>query len=244
MTCVVCLVFVSMALCFPCPDNPHLRKGEVQPKGYYAKYLNAVEEPTSHFEKALEQLNNGRTLNACLELGLHVDEHPKDNTARIYYAELLVRVGRLALAERQFQNASQLAHELDNIDDRIHCHRRLMEIAEATADAYQVHLNRGIGIFLLAEKTKKIADFDQLNMAESMLCRAAGELAMARLIKGDDARPCWYLALIWQSLGQQTIASRHLHEALELVQFSTLNTAESRELVISSTGSTFGIPRR
>ena len=32
----------------------------------------------------------------------------------------------------------------------VHCHSRLMEIARAAEDAYSEHLNRGIGLYLVA----------------------------------------------------------------------------------------------
>ena len=59
------------------------------------------------------------------------------------------------------------------------------------------------------------------------------ELALARLVRPDEARPCWYLYEVWSSLAQRQPAQRWLREADNWAPFSFLTPTEYRELQLT-----------
>jgi hypothetical protein len=108
----------------------------------------------------------------------------------------------------------------------VDCQSKLIEIAVAEKDEYREHLHRGIGLYFLARQ----AGDDGTVTHEGLLCQAAGELGAARLECPDEARPCWYLHLVWQELGQQHPAMRWLRAAEEAAPFTHLTPYEKRSL--------------
>jgi hypothetical protein len=110
-----------------------------------------------------------------------------------------------------------------------------MEIAEAEGDEYAEHLHRGIGLYLLARERAELPEIeDEGEMSEEgLLCKAAGELTMARMARRDEARPCWYLYEVWSRLDQRQPALRHLRLADAAAPFSYLTPAERRELEVA-----------
>jgi hypothetical protein len=105
-----------------------------------------------------------------------------------------------------------------------------MEIAEATDDGYSEHLNRGIGLYLLARQRTTLPDPDGELSSEALLCKAAGELTVAHLERPDEARPSWYLHEVWSGLAQQQPARRCLHAAEQAALFSDLTPSEQHAL--------------
>src|SRR5207248_6046552 len=97
--------------------------------------------------------------------------------------------------------------------DLLHCHSRLMAIAEQSEDVYNEHLHRGIGLFLLARSRAALADVDEELSAEGLFFKAAAELTLAHLERPEEARPCWYLYEIWSRLGQRQPALCRLRQA-------------------------------
>src|SRR5207245_2854640 len=84
-----------------------------------------------------------------------------------------------------------------DVNRLVHAHTRLMAIATRESDAYAEHLHRGIGLYVLALQN---APTDEA-AAESLFCKAAGELTLALRAKPDAARAHWYLHLVWTRLG-------------------------------------------
>src|SRR5207249_1734585 len=82
----------------------------------------------------------------------------------------------------------------------IHCHGRLIELAEDADDDYQVHLHRGIGLYWLAQGCRVLGAEHAPMSPEGLLCKAAGELSLAQGLRPDEARPAWYLHAIWRNL--------------------------------------------
>src|SRR5438876_897314 len=114
----------------------------------------------------------------------------------------------------------------------VHAHTRLMAIAARERNAYAEHLHRGIGLYLVA--THDTAG--DAAAAESLLCKAAGELSLARNAKPDAARPHWYLHLVWTRLGQAQPAARTLAATAERRLLSDLTAAERRDLALAKIG--------
>ncbi len=186
-----------------------------------------------HLSLAAAYVQRGDEDGAARHLAQYVAAFPEHRIVRFRYAELLLHLQRLREAQVQFdrfiadiQDDAGLAskHLLD-------CHSRLMEIAEDEGDEYGEHLNRGIGLYLLAcERVALPAPDDGELSVESILCKAAEELTMARMVRRDEARPCWYLYLVWSRLDQRQPALRRLREADTLAPFGLLTPAEKRDL--------------
>jgi hypothetical protein len=104
-----------------------------------------------------------------------------------------------------------------------------MAIAACERNAYAEHLHRGIALNLLASQ-----QCDDEAAAESLLCKAAGELTLARNAKPDAARAYWYLHLVWTSLGQVQPAARTLAAAKERRLLSDLTPVERRDLTLAT----------
>src|SRR5208337_4842084 len=115
----------------------------------------------------------------------------------------------------------------------IHCHARLMEIAESIEDDYDEHLHRGIGLLLLAQQRAILPEPEGELPAEGLLCKAAGELTLARTDRPAEARPNWYLHEVWSRLAQRQPALRCLRAAVDAAPFSYLTGAEKRNLHVA-----------
>jgi tetratricopeptide (TPR) repeat protein len=173
-------------------------------------------------------LEKGDEAAAADHMGEYLRRQPEHYIVRVHYAELLLRLGRPREASEHFerfvadvQSRPELAEE-----HLIHCHSKLMEIAEGQEDEYGEHLHRGIGLYLLARQRQLLGEGGAEMSAEGMLCKAAGELAMAIHGRPAEARPCWYLSAVWTELAQRRPAARWLHAAREAAPFSYMTPAE------------------
>ena len=164
---------------------------------------------------------------------------PEHHVVRTHYAELLLRLHRPREARSQFERFIADVQDDPELGPKhlVHCHSRLMEIAEDEGDEYAEHLHRGIGLYLLGCERAGLPDPEEGDLSvESVLCKAAGELTMAHLARRDEARPCWYLYAVWSRLDQRQPALRHLREADATAPFSYLTPAEKRDLELARLG--------
>jgi tetratricopeptide (TPR) repeat protein len=174
-------------------------------------------------------LEKGEDAAAADHMATYVRRQPDHFVVRVHYADLLLRLGRRLEAREQFerfvadvQSRPALAEE-----HLIHCHSKLMEIAEGQEDDYGEHLNRGIGLYLLAKQRQALPESAGGEIsAEGMLCKAAGELTLATRGRPDEARPCWYLSAVWTELAQRRPAARWLRAARDAAPFSYLTPGE------------------
>jgi len=208
----------------------------------------------NHLSLAAAYLELGNPALACFHLEEYVQSHREDLLARVQLAELLVRMNRRQAARRELESCVELAQELSELPspgasssqggsgDRdsgaghllIHCHSRLMEIAESQGDAYAEHLSRGIGLLLLAGEAAASPETEKELPSEGLYCKAAGELTLALDERPGEARPSWYLHLVWSRLGQLAPARRCLREAVALDPFSYLTPVERRRLHLAN----------
>ncbi len=203
---------------------------------YYEQSLAADATLTrNHLSLAAAYLEKGDDERACLHLAGYVQAHPEHRVMRARYAELLLRLHRLVEARSEFERfvADIQEQEGDATEQLIPCQSRLMDIAEAQGDDYAEHLHRGIGLYLLACKRSMLPDPGGELPVEGLLCKAAGELTLARLERPGEARPCWYLYETWSRLAQRQPALRWLREADAAAPFSYLTPAEQRRLSLA-----------
>jgi tetratricopeptide (TPR) repeat protein len=204
--------------------------------------LSLAADPTQkrgQLSLAAVYIERGDEAGAARHLGEYVAAFPEQHVARAHYAELLLRLGRPQESRAQFERFIADVQDVPELAQKhlVHCHSRLMEIAEAEQDAYAEHLNRGIGLYLLACERSGLPDPKDGELSvEGVLCQAAGELTMAHMARRDEARPCWYLYEVWSRLGQRQPALRHLREADATAPFSYLTRAEKRDLDLARLG--------
>jgi tetratricopeptide (TPR) repeat protein len=207
---------------------------------YYEQSLTAdPSQKRTHLSLAAAHIQQGDEAAAAKHLAEYLAAFPDHHVVRAHYAELLLRLHRTREAQAQFerfiadvQDDSELAKK-----HLVHCNSRLMEIAEDEGDEYGEHLHRGIGLYLLGCERAGLPDPEDGDLSvESVLCKAAGELTMAHMLRRDEARPCWYLYEVWSRLGQRQPALRHLREADSTAAFSYLTPAERRSLELARLG--------
>jgi hypothetical protein len=181
----------------------------------------------SHLSEAASCLEKGDEEHACPHLARYLAAHPEHLVVRGHYAEVLMRLQRWQEARSEYERCAADAQALGEggLRQQVHCHSRLMEIAEAQEEEYDEHLHRGIGLYLLARVQAAGPDEDGQD-PQSLLCKAAAELSLAHLERTDQAQPCWYLYQVWTRLGQRGPALRCLRQAEQAAPFSYLTPHE------------------
>jgi tetratricopeptide (TPR) repeat protein len=195
-------------------------------------------EPRTHLSLAAAFLEKGEDEAALTHLAEYVRSHPENLKVRVHLAELLIRMKRLSEARTELERVVADAQNLAKppAQDLIHCQTRLMEIAEAAGDEYGIHLHRGIGVYYIARQRNCLEDDSEKSGTEALLCQAAGELAMARAVRPDEARPSWYLYQVWTHLDQREAALLNLRGADAAAPFSYLTSAEKNGLNLARSG--------
>jgi tetratricopeptide (TPR) repeat protein len=204
--------------------------------GFYEQSLAADPGLTrNHMSLAAALLEKGDDAGAAAHLAKYVEAHPEHLVIRTHYAELLLRLERVTEARAEYERYLADAQEQSTpaLTQLVQAHSRLMDIAEATEDEYGSHLHRGIGLYWLALQRADRPDPDGELPVESLLCKAAGELSVARARRPDEARPCWYLHNVWTRLGQEQPARRWLRAAQAAAPFTHLTPAEQRQLQLA-----------
>ena len=221
-----------------------MRQGKTREAiGFYEQSLTADPKlDRNHLSLAAAYLEMGDEDGACPHLLKYVTAHPENIIIRNHLAELLLRLHRLAEARVEFERFIADAQEQGDPASKhlIHCHSRLMEIGEEDADEYNEHLHRGIGLFLLARERSALPDPEGQLPTEGLLCKAAGELTLARLKRPDEARPCWYLYEVWSRLPMRQPALQCLHAAEAAAPFTYLTPTEQRGLQLAGQCQTAG----
>ncbi len=186
----------------------------------------------AHLSLAAAYLQAGNDAKACDHLGRYLAHFPDDCQARSHYAETLWRIGKKAEARPHFERFLADAQEAGAADRKaqIHAHGRLFELAEDRGNAFEAHLHRGMGLFLLARARGALDDPEGELPREGLLVKAAGELTAARELRPHDARATWYLGQVRAQLGQSRAAQRLLSETDAFSPFSSLSPVEQRHL--------------
>ncbi len=186
----------------------------------------------NHLSLAAAYLEKGQDAAAAEQMYDYLRLQPEHVVVRLHLAELMLRLGRQAKARDEFERFIAEAQTRPELaaEHLVHCHSQLMEMAVREGDEYGEHLHRGVGLYLLAKQRQTLPDPDGELSTEALLCKAAGELALAFRARPDEARPCWYLASVWTELGQRGPATRWLRSAEAAAPFSSLTPCEREGL--------------
>jgi tetratricopeptide (TPR) repeat protein len=188
-----------------------------------------------HLGLAAAYIAKDMPIDACFHLTKYVQARPDQLVIRSRYAELLVRLKKVQQAQAELEGCIAQAQEKGGRanDHMIHCHSRLVQIAEQSGDRYREHLHRGIGLFLIAGKRSSLPEPASEFSAEGIYCKAAAELTLAQLHHPEEAQPYWYLYKVWQELGQRQPALDQLRMAQASAPFTFLTPAEQRDLQLA-----------
>jgi tetratricopeptide (TPR) repeat protein len=230
-------------------------------KGQEALRQGETEQAILLFQQSLKldpELANNHLSLAAAYVGLGQDEQavphfvryltvrPDHLEVRAHYAEVLLRLDRKADARAEFERFVADVQDHDELarEHLVHCHSRLMEIAEDEGDEYARHLHRGIGLYLLGCRRADLPEPEGELSVEVLWCQAAGELTLARRCRPAEARPCWYLYEVWSGLAQSQPAARALRAAESAAPLSYLTPAERQALQLACILSDLGRQRK
>lgn len=173
--------------------------------------------------RAAACLDRGDDAAAVGHLTKHVQLHPDEVMTRAMLAELLFRLDRFPAARAEYERVvadAQLATGKPN-GHLVHCHTRLMQMAEARGDEFEEHLHRGIGLVLLVRTWDADPARRDEGAVEATLGKAIKALRVAKGERPDEPRANLYLADAYRRIGVP----------------STLRTANRA----ATAGSTFGM---
>ena len=221
------LALLACVICLGCHTSKAvvLQPGAKDPVGTPSAAANYLTQAALHIAAGHDDA-------ACDALEHFVAENPDHPHVRFYFAELLHKLGRAQEARDQFERIIADFQEEPESDypQLIHCHGRLMELAETTDDDYLYHLHRGIGLYWVAQGSVRLGAESGDLPPEGLFCKAAGELSTALALRPGEARPAWYLYSVWHNLAQSHLAQRSLEQAREAAPFTYLTPSEQRRL--------------
>jgi lipopolysaccharide biosynthesis regulator YciM len=192
--------------------------------------VDPLNEP-DHLALAAEHLDRGNSSKAIAHLTAHVRSHPDEVMTRAYLAELLFQSKRYDDAAAEFEEVIAAAQAMTGKphDHLVHCHTRLMNIAEERGDDYREHLHRGIGLLRLVERWDADPKRHDANVSEATLVQALSELKAAEREKPKSARVHFYIAEVSSRLGQTAAMSDSVRKAKTLPAIG-LTTNERQRL--------------
>lgn len=243
---------VALLVCLTCPGFLQAQSGRAAAEQLWKQGQDALERgelatAERHYTQSLAidptlvrcylslasiHLGRDDLEGAARHLAGYLNLQPDQRLIRMRFADLLLRTRRVEEARAQYHRciADTQTQAGASGSHLIHCHRRLMEIAEVQKDYYHEHLHRGVGLYLLARERATAPVGKQTLPVEGILFKAVAELHLAQVARSTEARPCWYLHEAWVSLGQRQQAQRWLRAAVGAEQASDLTPAESGKL--------------
>ena len=178
---------------------------------------------------AAECLARGDEPSAAKQFEIHVRKHPEQVMFRMHLADLLMKIHRVQEAQQHYERF--IADVQDSTGSPkshlVHCHTRLMEVAQLTDDHFAELLHRGIGLTLLTRQ-----ETDDSETREGILCKAIKTLLEAKERRPRDARVHVYLAEAYERAGNRRAAEVSRATARNLVMPGALTPHESRGLAL------------
>jgi hypothetical protein len=214
------------------------RQGGNPPEVVLASFVEDMEiKPVEEdcLALAAKHIEEGDQASAVPYMQKHIEKFPDQIMIRAYLAELLVKIKRLPDARSHFETFIADAQQTDSPakNHLVHCHTRLMEIAQENDDDYSEHLHRGIGLYLLTKQQDLFEEVRDPTLTQQLLVKAIRELDEAKQLRPNEARPYWYLYESWTMLDQPRPAGKALQEAQANCFFSKLTPKELQELRVA-----------
>ena len=211
-----------LAGCFAPFSWPEQRRETV------ADIADAPVEESEPLTRAARCLEVDDESGAVPHLRAHLATYPDALMIRAYLGELLMKLGRSAEAEVELSRviAESPVDAGAMTKPLIHCHTRLMELAQTTNDTFREELHRGVGLFRLVQQWRQEPASHDPTLTQQTLAKAAAALRAAQELAPDDPRPALYLAEVYEQLGQIAAARWQRRQARNLLPYDRLSTAE------------------
>jgi predicted Zn-dependent protease len=195
----------------------------------------AAQDPRQLLQIAATHLQKGENAAALPYLTRYVEENPGHIAIRVHLAELLLKLDKPGEAREHLERYINDAQNQGDLVSQHMAHSfiRLMEIAQKQGDEYAEHLNRGIGLYCVAEQMLANPESTDEPSAQKSLFKAIEELKYAAKLRSDEPRPYWYLHEAWSSLGQSLPARQSLHRAQKRAVLGGLTPAEEQALAMA-----------
>ncbi len=213
----------------PETPNPSTAQGSEDNEAEIQKSHRLLQAAAMHLEK-------GENAAALPCLTRYVEQNPDHVAMRAHLAELLLKLDKPDEAREQLDRFivdSQLQGH-PACQNLAASYIRLMEIAQKQGDEYAEHLNRGIGLYCIAQQILARPSGVDDSSVQKSLFKAIDELKSAAQIRRDEARPQWYLHEAWSSLGQSQPARQALRRARRLAVLGGLTPAEEESLALAA----------
>ncbi len=192
---------------------------------------NSIPSEVDQLEFAANALERGDDASAIAHLKAHLDDQPEDAFTRLQLAEREFRSERLNDAQSSFEHFVAQAQLVDGPirNSLLHAHTRLMLIAQQLDDEYSEQLHRGIGLWVLVQQWDHNPARRDESHSNETLQKAARALRLACNRKSDCCRPNFYLALVYERMGQLSPSRTSLKKASNTAPFD-LTTWERDQL--------------
>ena len=151
---------------------------------------------------------------------------------RAQLAELLLRLDRTTEAKAEFEQFIAAAQDATGParGHVVHCHTRLMEIAQRAADPFAEAFHRGVGLVLVVTSLDATGATDDADSREEIVCLAVTALTEARERRPTDPRAALYLADAHDLAGNRRAADVARAAARNLLAPGALTPGESMRL--------------
>jgi hypothetical protein len=146
-------------------------------------------------------------------------------------AELLLRLDRITEAKAEFEQFIAAAQKATGPvrGHVVHCHTRLMEIAQRADDPFAEAFHRGVGLVLIVANLDATGATED-DSREEIVCLAVTALMEARERRPTDPRAALYLAEAHDLAGNRRAAEVSRTAARNMLAPGALTPAESMRL--------------
>lgn len=160
----------------------------------------------------------------------YVCRNPDQLMFRVHLADLLFKIHRADDARHHYERFIADAQDSTGTPQSrlVHCHTRLMEIAQEADDRFAELFHRGVGLAILTRQ-----ESDDPETREEILCKAITTLVEAKNLRPSDPRVCVYLAEAHERAGNRRAADAARAAARNKLTPQGLTSNELRQLELT-----------
>lgn len=180
--------------------------------------------------QAADCLARGDEPTAANHFEVYVRRNPDQLMFRVHLADLCFKLQRTTDAKAHYERFIAGAQDSTGTPQSrlVHCHTRLMEIAQEADDRFAELLHRGVGLVILMRR-----ETDDRETREEILCKAIATLMEAKNLRPGDPRVCVYLAEAHERAGNRRAADTARASASNRMMPQSLTSNELRQLELT-----------
>lgn len=179
--------------------------------------------------QAADCLARGDEPAAANHFEVYVRRNPDQLMFRVHLADLCFKLQRTTDAKAHYERFIAGAQDSTGTPQSrlVHCHTRLMEIAQEASDTFGELFHRGVGLVILTRQ-----ESDDPETREEILCKAITTLVEAKNLRPNDPRVCVYLAEAHERAGNRRAADT-ARRARNRMTPQSLTSNELRQLELT-----------